>query len=628
MRPNLQSLVASTVRSVRRDAFFAIAGAVAALLALALLLAWGFSGFERWPAPSPWPLTLEIATSVLAGAVVFWALRRLAGATEEKRIATAGEAALGLPEGSVRGVLELARDVPVGTSPALARSAQARLDSLVSDVDGHRFGGSVSAVVRRRRTQSWMIAAALVIAAVSLALVSPGRSRAGWAPLLHPVAHLSPPPMPAMHIEPGNVDVPRGSALAVKIKAPLRETVLLEWRAAGAVRRSATVSVSDGAGGGNIPSIDAPVRYWVTAPDGAVSDTFTVRPTDPLLVSDLDIEVVYPSYLGRPAEQFQNELPSLEIPEGTELRIHGRATRPLGKATLAADSARAEVDLRIEGTGFEGRWVPRTSGFYEWRLQGANGARAELVPPPFELVVIPDQPPEIEVTYPGVDTTLTADLLQTIAAEARDDHGLLDAVLVSWRTSSTGQKDPVVEQPVTLEGESDRAVIRGMLDVKDRHLLPGDTLSYFIRVTDNSPRRQSTVSQTYRLRLPSMEELREQAGDQADDLQKQLNQITQTARDLEKQTRDLNRRAAADPQKRTDRTGSGSSQGNPGDKQMDFEKAEQTRSLVERQQQMIGQVDQMKERIQALERAMEQAGLRDPELQKRLQEMRELYDKC
>jgi hypothetical protein len=35
-----------------------------------MVLAWGVSGFERWPAPSPWPLTLEIVTSVLAGSVV------------------------------------------------------------------------------------------------------------------------------------------------------------------------------------------------------------------------------------------------------------------------------------------------------------------------------------------------------------------------------------------------------------------------------------------------------------------------------------------------------------------------------------------------------------------------------
>src|SRR5262245_43046501 len=132
LRPNLQSLVASTIRSVRRDTFFALAGAVAGLGAAALLIAWALSGFERWPAPSPWPLLLEISTIVLAVSVSVMALRRLRGASSERHIAAAGEEALGLPEGSVRGVLELSRDIPVGTSPALYQSAQARLDSLVN----------------------------------------------------------------------------------------------------------------------------------------------------------------------------------------------------------------------------------------------------------------------------------------------------------------------------------------------------------------------------------------------------------------------------------------------------------------------------------------------------------------
>jgi hypothetical protein len=129
MRPNLQSLVASTTRTVRRDAFLAIAGAIAALAAITLLAAWALSGFERWPAPSPWPLTLELITVAAVGLLVFLALKRLRRSTTEQNIAAAGEEALGLPAGSVRGVLELSREVPNGTSPALYRSAHARLDA-------------------------------------------------------------------------------------------------------------------------------------------------------------------------------------------------------------------------------------------------------------------------------------------------------------------------------------------------------------------------------------------------------------------------------------------------------------------------------------------------------------------
>ncbi|MGH7469141.1 MAG: hypothetical protein ACRENP_14385 [Longimicrobiales bacterium] len=623
---NLHTVVAATTRAIQRHALFAIAGAVAALIAVLLGVSWISAGLDLWPAPSAVPLVLEVITAVSAAAVVFWGLNRLRGASSETSVAASGENAVGLPPGSVRGVLELSRKVPEGTSPALFRQAEAELNRRIAGVTPAHFSGQIGARVRRRRLQTWSFAAVLVVTVIALGMVSPARSRAGWAPLLRPVKHLAPPPLPAISVEPGHAEVPRGTALTVRVRAPQREAVLLEWRSAGAVRREETVDLEQGIGTTEIPAVDAPVRYWVVAPDGAVSDTFTVRPTDPLLVSDLTIDVTYPGYLNRLAEQFQGELPSLQIPEGTELRIEGRATRALGSAILSADSGAVKVELRVDGGTFNGRWVPRQSGKYEWQFASRSGTRAELVPPPFQLHVVPDLPPQVEVTYPGSDTTLTAELQQPIVADAQDDHGLLSAVLISWRTSSLGQRDPAVETPLTLEGDADRAFIRGALDARERRLLPGDTLSYFIRVMDNSPRRQTADSRTYRLRLPSMDELRDQSDDQASELTRQLEELSRSARDLEKATRDLNRRSASQSQSRSDRSGQGSSQGSPGDR-LDYQKAEQTRSLLDRQEQMLNDVDQMRQRVQSLERAMEAAGLRDPELQKRLQEMRELYDK-
>ena len=72
--------------------------------------------------------------------------------------------------------------------------------------------------------------------------------------------------------------------------------------------------------------MDAPTTYWVEAPDGSVSARFRATPSDPLLISDLVVDVRYPAYLGRAAERFETEVPPLEVPEGTQLVIRGRAT--------------------------------------------------------------------------------------------------------------------------------------------------------------------------------------------------------------------------------------------------------------------------------------------------------------
>jgi hypothetical protein len=301
--PNLQTIVDATTQAIRRHAYLALAGAAAVIIALVLGAAWLSSGTTWWSAPSPAPLLLELLAIGAVGALVYWALARLRGDVSEGRVASAGEDAMGLPRGSVRGLLELSRQIPAGTSPALFQKAQSQLGGSLGGVTPDQFAGEIGVQVRRQKVQTLTVAGALLAVLVVAGFLAPA----------------------------------------------LRGEVLLEWRAAGTVRHEETLTLTEGAGRGTIPTIDAVVRYWITAPDGAVSDTFTVRPLDPLLVSELTTEVIYPAYLGRPAEQFQTEVPSLEIPEGTELRIHGRATRVLGSAGLSADSGKRQEPLRAQG---------------------------------------------------------------------------------------------------------------------------------------------------------------------------------------------------------------------------------------------------------------------------------------
>src|SRR5207253_1577662 len=275
---------------------------------------------------------------------------------------------------------------------------------------------------------------------------------------------------------------------------------------------------------------------------------------DPLLVSALSIDVVYPAYLQRTTEHFEKEMPPLEIPFGTQLQIHGRATRTLGSVALTMGATK--VPLNVDGNSFEIDWTPRESGSYAWSIPNT---------PELQLQIIADAPPEIEVTYPGVDTLLAGDMKQLLVADARDDHGVLNASVISWRVSVTGQREAPVEQALTLEGEVDRRLVRGMLDATSRNLLPGDSLNYFVRVIDNSPMRQTAVSRTYTLRVPGMDEMREHAQQQAEDLVKEADALAKSMKQLETRTRDLQRKSASSAAK----SGSRGAGGAPGsEKQM------------------------------------------------------------
>ncbi|MHB1170518.1 MAG: hypothetical protein ACYC28_14670, partial [Longimicrobiales bacterium] len=616
----LQNLVDATRRRIRGATVVAIvAGAVAAIPA-ALLVAWVLGSWAGWQAPSTAPLVLEIVAGLLAGGAAFLAVRRWLRPIDAAHVASSTETQLGLRNGELRTLLELEQATPPGTSPALIRRAGAHLGPRLAGRSARDLEGELGARARRRRMYALSGLAVLVLLVGVLGFAAPEHSAASWKPMLRPVAHLSPPPLPPISVQPGSGEIARGSDLEVRVVAPGRTAVSVAWKAQGDVPRQRTVEVVGDNATGVIPRIETTTTYWVTTPDGVRSDRYTVTPVDPMLVADLVVELRAPAYVGRAVERYQTDVPPLEIEEGTEIIVRGRTTRSLGAAVL--ESADASFALNVDDGAFSGRFVPTKSGVYQWMLRDAGGSAPALDPAPLEITIIADAPPQALVTFPGTDTVIAPDLRQLVAGDARDDYGLASATLVSWRVSAQGEREPALEQPVDLAA-GDRALLRAVLDATDRGLLPGDTLKYLLRVTDNSPGRQVGESQTYALWLPGRDALREEAARQAEDAMRDAAELARDAESLQQSTSELERRARAANARRN----AGSGGGRSGDaQQMEFQEAQEAGRALAQQERMVGESEALRERIESLIRAMRAAGLEDAELQQRMQELRDLYN--
>ncbi|MFW6201257.1 MAG: DUF4175 family protein [Gemmatimonadota bacterium] len=626
----LWEAIEAATRRVRRDGMLAVGSVAAVVVPLGLVVAWLAGAGVWWEAPSAAPLVVDAVLLFGAASLAVYLGRQWIGGVGEREIAEAAERWRSLPAGSVRGVLELRASLPAGTSSVLRDRAAQDLERVFGEPRPADLAGELGERARRRRRGALMVLGGATVLAALLGFVSPERSRSGWAPLLSPVAHLSPPPLPALEVRPGDAEVSRGEALEVVIGAVGRRQVTLRWRADGDVPRQRTLDVVEGETSTRIGEIDAPLRYWVVAPDGAASDTFRVRPLDPLLVSDLVVDVVYPAYVERPADRFEGEVPPLEVPQGTEFRIRGRSTRELRRAGLAGPGETDTVAFEVAGERFRLDWTPRRDGVYEWTLTDRRGGTPAFAPTPLHLTVVPDAAPSVAVTFPAVDTVLGPTMRQAIAAQASDDYGLGAAELVSWRVSALGERERPVTQPIEFDGEAGHAALQTVLDASERRLLPGDTLHYYVQVTDNSPGAQTARSETYSLHLPSVDELRRLAGERAESMVDAADTMADAARDLQRTTESLARRASA--RSAANAAGrSGRSSGSPGEpsgsgREMEYGEASQARQVLEGHEEMVQRIEELRDRSERLEQVTEAAGLEDPELQRRLRELRELYD--
>lgn len=596
-------------------------------LALVLAVAWLMAGGDGWDRGTPAPLLLDLlaggAGAGTLAALWHWWAHRLG----ERRLTREVERAAGLREGEFLGAVELARGTPGGTSAGLARLARLDVSVRLAGVAPEELAGAPGRVLRRWG-QAGTAAAGVAATLVALAAGSaPERARAAWSGLLSPLRALAIPADGAIEVEPGDAEVPRGASVTVTVRAPGREWATLRWQEAGEVVRVRVLELAAGRAGFTFDSVTASVAYRVTTPDGAGTRTYRITPVDPLFLAEVSVEVLYPAYTGRLADQFVGEIPPLEIPAGTRLRIAGRASREMASAALRAPGGALAYTFRVDGSRFRGEWTPAASGRYRWQLVERSGAGAQPEPQPLEVRLVEDEAPFVAILFPGRDTVMPLSLRQPLVIEGRDDYGVARIELVSWRVSSFGDRGEPATEVFATDGEPG-VLLRPVLDANPRRLLPGDTVRYYARVVEVGPEAKTARTREFALRLPGLAELRWEAQREMDELVAGVQELSARFEAVQRETSQLARRAATAANAASRPDGAGLERGTTTDarRPLDYRQSEDVRGAVERQERLLVRLDSVRVEAAKLARALEEAGLTDPELRGRLAELRQLME--
>ena len=607
--------------SVRRYLTFraGVAGAfwVAAAGGMVLVAAWLLAGPQGWRQGTPMPLVLDVFLLGMVTGAAAWLRRGVLRWFGDRPLTRAMEGAAGLDQGLVLGALEVSRTLPQGVSPALAGQAVEGVVASLALPASTLGGGLADRVARwRRRGVNALVGCAVVL--VGLGVAAPARTGQAWAGLSSPLRLLSAPVYAPVVLAPGNVEVLRGSDVSVRVEAPGRTVASLTWQAAGEVATTEEVTLEGGVGVRVFRSVSAAIEYRAATKDGARTDSYRIVPVDPLFVGDMVVEVSYPAHTGLQPEEYRGAVPPLRLPVGSRLSVDGRASRELSVAELLAEGGARATALDIDGARFQGHWTPPAGGRFAWSFRDSDGAAAVIQPEPLELSLVPDSAPSVSIPIPGRDTLLSLTLKQPLILEARDDYGLRRLELVAYKVTSFGEAHEPVVQGLDLGG-SRAALARPLLDVSDWELLPGDEVRYYARATDNAPGSQRSTTREYVLRMPDASELRRGAQEQLEEMAQRLEELAAEADQKAEETKDLERAGAANRDPEQNAPGKPA----PGE-EMGFQEKEEIRKALEGQQELTGQVDSLRAELEALQKAMEEAGQADPSLKEDLKELQEL----
>ncbi len=570
------------------------------------------------------PAVLLLVLGLAALAIVLLRIRRKARAELSLDALTAeAERATGLRDGELRAAFELGPVKP-GESGELALAHRRRVSLEVAGRAPSDLFPSSNTRWRRGIVVGALAASAAIGLVVLSVLVRPVPTALAARLWAAPWRALAAVPVSELRVL-APASVPRGEAAPLRISAQGRPTVMLFEHAAGEPPRSRDLDLDPVSGVVEVRSepIRVRTRLWAEDLAGRASEVIEISPVDPLLLRDLALDLAYPAYLRRPSERLERPFSTLAIPEGTTVHVRGAANGPLSAVTLAPPGDRpgdSLVSFTVDGESFDGGFRPWISGEWRWGIISAGRRPGLVLPPPLDIRVLRDSLPDVRILQPEGDRALGATLRLPLVVDVRDDIGISEVELVSWKVSATGA-GPSVATSIAPPEPAARMILRAVVEGDGHELLPGDTLYYFVRARDAHPRHAPASSDTLRAFLPTLRQLREAAALGADSLADAAGRTAEAIQDLERRAREAEgrARAALAPEGASAALFPGSER----DGGLSYEATEEGRDVTERAEELERDLQELIDRAGTLEDLSE--ALLDAGLREEMGELKEMY---
>ena len=337
-----------------------------------------------------------------------------------------------------------------------------------------------------------------------------------------------------IELTPGNINVSKGSSVNIRVlnlfeQGDYRVFYRYEdtWRSEPVIDGSRQFS-----------NIDRSFNYFIQN-QWASSDTFAVNVLDDPNIKKISLKYTFAAYLNRRTEYVESSDGLITIPQFTEIEMTVETPETVVEANIVF-SDRNFIQMNDYGRDtWMVNFTPEESINYHLSLLDELGTRNQIVNR--SINVIKDQIPLIEFVHPARDTVMTQNNLFDVRLVASDDYGLRN-LRIFHQINTNPVKDTILVRNSSLNF----ITMSHIFDFRNSPLFPGDEVTYWAEVYDNSPLNQRAVTRQFKLRFPSIEdifrELEREEQERTNLLTQALSEIQEMQKDFDLQRREMLRR--------------------------------------------------------------------------------------
>ncbi len=228
---------------------------------------------------------------------------------------------------------------------------------------------------------------------------------------------------------------------------------------------------------------------------------------DPPRLVDINLRIDLPDYSNLPDAVGDPNDGNIAALKGSTVHIEATANKSLSNAyQLYDDSLRA--NLQVDDRRISGIFTLNQNNRYTIMMADLAG-RGNPEPIWYDIQVLDDYPPSIEILFPAVDVDLSERMILPLEIWIGDDYGFDRLNLVWWMLSEGRQTEPAKERIPISDPQTPEQVIHYQWDINNISPLPGDLIYYYCEVSDNDiiSGPKWAKSRTYLARLPSLDEI-------------------------------------------------------------------------------------------------------------------------
>ena len=502
-----------------------------------------------------------------------------------------------------------------GYSSGLIHQTVEQADQLSSGID-------MTACIDRAPLKTWIRRAAILMGLAALTVIFfPGAVGRALSSFAQPLTTFKEPVAYSLAVYPGDAEVVKFDTLAVRAVVDgtnLPERITFAHRAQGGNWISEDLTGLAYASPGSLSGPDSLVFAWRLGPlihDVAYtfstpelsSPTYTVKAVDRPRVAGIRLSYFFPSYTGlEPVVVDENE-GAVSALAGTQVELTIRANKPLASAELVFDDGTV-APMKVQDLAATGRITISRNATYHVRLVDGHGYDN---PHPIEYAItrLEDAYPRVEILLPGHDADLTDQMAVNLKVAAVDDYGFSRMTLIyRWLSNGQLREEKRIDLPLPIQ-RANAVDVDYWWDLEPLGMMPSDVVSYHVEATDNDriTGPKSSVSKTFTLRLPSLDEMIAEADQKQEENILNLEEVQRGELKLAEELQKLHREML-----KTD--------------EVDWQTQKEVEAVNSRQEKLAQKLGEVAQQFSQCTAEAEQKRLASAEMLAKLMEARQLFE--